>query len=99
MRCSWRRLRIAVRRLAAHFLAFELLREFAFKTFLFSRFHIEGVFLDFLDDAFLLNLSLKAPKRALNGLTFKHSNLGQKLPQKKCDRMVSMMVLRAAKQH
>ena len=32
---------------------------------------------DFLDDAFLLNLAFETPQGALDGLTFKYSDLGQ----------------------
>src|SRR3989442_3502411 len=77
---SWRRLRVAVPGLSSHLLAFELLSQLTFDAFLFSGLHVEGVFLDFLDDAFLLNLSLEAPKGALNGLTFEHPNFGQSMP-------------------
>src|SRR5439155_18384425 len=92
MLISWLRLRLAVTGLAAHFLAFKLLSQLTLEASLFSRLHIEGVFLDFLNDAFLLNLTLKAPKGALHGLTFKHPNLGQICLRKVCDRAVSMNV-------
>ena len=77
---SWRRLRVAVPGLSSHLLAFELLSQLAFEAFLFPGLHVEGVFLDFLDNAFLLNLTLEAPKGALNGLTFEHPNFGQSMP-------------------
>jgi hypothetical protein len=80
MLSSCRRFRVAVSGLASYLLAFELLSQLAFQALLFTGLYVEGVFLDFLDNAFLLNLSLEAPKRALNGLTFEHSNFGQKLP-------------------
>ena len=38
-------------------------------TFLFARFQIERVFLDFLDDVFLLNLALESPQGILNGFS------------------------------
>src|SRR5437870_10683297 len=80
MLSSWRRLRVAVTGLSPHLLAFELLSQLTLETSLFSRLHVERVFLDFLDNAFLLNLSLEAPKGALNGLTFEHLNFGQSMP-------------------
>ena len=80
MLSSWRRLRVAVPGLSSHLLAFELLSQLTFEAFLFSGLHVVGVFLDFLDNAFLLNLSFKAPKGALNGLTFEHPNFGQSMP-------------------
>src|SRR5947207_1043167 len=89
---SWRHLRVAVAGLSSHLLAFELLRQLTFEAFLFSRLHVEGVFLDFLNNAFLLNLTLEAPKGALHGLTFEHPNLGQICLRKVCDRSVSMNV-------
>ena len=80
MLSSWRRLRVAVPGLSSHLLAFELLSQLTFQAFLFSGLHVVGVFLDFLDNAFLLNLSFEAPKGALNGLTFEHPNFGQSIP-------------------
>src|SRR5437899_1945114 len=77
---SWRRLRVAIPGLSSHLLAFELLSQLTFDAFLFSGLHVVGVFLDFLDNAFLLNLSLEAPKGALNGLTFEHPNFRQSMP-------------------
>src|SRR3989442_14557192 len=77
---SWRRLRVAFPGLSSLLLAFELLRQLTFEASLFSGLHVEGVFLDFLDNAFLLNLSLEAPKGALDGLTFKHPNFSQSMP-------------------
>jgi hypothetical protein len=80
MLSSWRRFRVVFRGLSSHFLAFELLSQLTFEAFILYGLHVEGVFLDFLDNAFLLNLSLEAPKGALNGLTFEHPNLGQNMP-------------------
>jgi hypothetical protein len=80
MLSSWRCLRIAFTGLSSHLLAFELLSQLTFEAFLFSGLHVEGVFLDFLDNAFLLNLTLEAPKGALDGLTFEHPNFGQSMP-------------------
>src|SRR2546427_12116190 len=92
MLSSWRRLRVAVTGLSSHLLAFELLSQLTLETSLFSRLHVEVVFLDFLDNAFLLNLTLEAPKGALHGLTFEHSNFGQIILRNVCDRAVSMRV-------
>jgi hypothetical protein len=80
MRSSWRHLRVAIPRLAPDLLALELLSQLTFEASFFSRLHVKGVFLNFLDNAFLLNLALEAPKGALNGLTFEHSNSGQSMP-------------------
>ena len=80
MLSSCRRLRVSFPRLSSHLLAFELLSQLTFEAFLLSRLDVEGVFLGFLDNAFLLNLTLEAPKGALNGLTFEHPNLGQSMP-------------------
>src|SRR6266849_1128030 len=80
MLSSWRRLRVAITGLSSHLLAFELLSQLTFEAFLFSRLHVEGVFLDFLDNAFSLNLTLEAPKGALHGLTFEHPNFSQSMP-------------------
>ena len=80
MLSSWRRLRVAVTGLSSHLLTFELLSQLTFETSLFSRLHVEGVFLDFFDNAFLLNLTLEAPKGALHGLTFEHPNFSQNMP-------------------
>src|SRR5439155_2744314 len=77
---SWRRLRVAFPGLSSHLLTFELLSQLTFEAFLFSGLHVEGMFLDFLDNAFLLNLAFRAPKGALNGLTFEHPNFGQSMP-------------------
>src|SRR5689334_11593176 len=80
MLSSWRRLCVAFPGLSSHLLAFELLSQLTFEAFLFPRLHVEGVFLDFLDNAFLLNLTLEAPKGALHGLTFEYPNFGQSMP-------------------
>ena len=80
MLSSLRRFRVAVTRLSSYLLAFELLSQLTFETSLFSRLHVEGVFLDFFDNAFLLNLTLEAPKCTLHGLTFEHPNFSQSMP-------------------
>src|SRR5258706_12701086 len=71
---SWRSLGVRVSGLAPYLLTFKLLSQLTLKASLFPGLHIEGVFLDFLDNAFLLNLSLESPKCALNGLSFEHRN-------------------------
>jgi hypothetical protein len=76
----WCRFRVGVPGLPPHFLTFSFLSKLALKAFLFSRLHVEGVFLHILNNAFLLNLSLEAPKGAFNGLTFVHPNFGQVIP-------------------
>ena len=43
------------------------------ESFLFARFQIEGVFLDFLNDVFLLDFSLEATESVLNRLTLLNS--------------------------
>src|SRR5207244_5178448 len=96
---SWRRLRVAFPGLSSHLLTFELLSQLTFESFLFSRLHVVGVFLDFLDDAFLLNLSLEAPKGALNGLTFEHPNFGQSMPPQYMRSSREYVVPSVTKQH
>src|SRR5687768_11848768 len=55
-------------RLASELLAITLPRQCLFRTALVARFQIERVFLDVLDNVFLLNLALEATEGALNGL-------------------------------
>jgi len=45
--------------------------------FLLARLQIKGMFLHFLDDVFLLNLSLEAPQRILNRFTILYADFGQ----------------------
>jgi hypothetical protein len=66
--------------LSSHLLAFEFLRQFTLKALLFSRFQKKGVFLHFLDNALLLNLSLEPPKGALNGFAVENPDLCQNMP-------------------
>jgi len=55
---------------------------------LLARFQIEGVFLDFLDDVFLLYLSLEPSQRVFNGLAILNSNLSQSIhPPSGCNRL------------
>ena len=46
-------------------------------SFLLARFQIEGMFLHFFDDVFLLNLSLKTSKRILDRFTVLYADFGQ----------------------
>jgi hypothetical protein len=46
-------------------------------AFLFTRFQIKRVTLDFLDNVFGLHLALKAPQGILKGFAFLYSNLCQ----------------------
>lgn len=46
---------------------------------LFTRFQIERVALDVLDDVFLQDLSLKSPKRAFQGFCFLEVHFRQKI--------------------
>ena len=46
-------------------------------TFLLTRLQIEGVFLHFLDDVFLLNLTLETPQRILDRLPVLNADFGQ----------------------
>ena len=46
-------------------------------AFLFTRFQVERVTLDFLDNVFGLHLALKAPQGILKGFAFLYSNLCQ----------------------
>src|SRR5204863_9901398 len=77
---SWRGFGVRFPGLAPYLLPFKLLSQLTLKTSLFPGLHVEGVFLDFLDNAFLLNLSLESPKGALNGLSFEHPNFRQCMP-------------------
>ena len=77
---SGRYLSVAFRGLPPHFLAFELLSQRTLEAFLFPGLQIVGVFLDFLDNTFLLNLPLETPKGALNGFTFENPNFCQSMP-------------------
>jgi hypothetical protein len=71
---------IAVGGLPADFLAFEFLRQLAFQALLFTRLKKEGVFLDFLDDAFLLDLPLEAAECAFDGFAIENPDFCQNVP-------------------
>src|SRR5690606_17375211 len=47
-----------------------------FDALLFSKFQLEGVILDFLDDVFLLNIPLETPQCILDGFTVLNANFG-----------------------
>jgi hypothetical protein len=55
---------------AAHFFPQPFARQRLLDTLLFTRLEVERVFLYIFDDVFLLNLALKTPKSAFEGLTF-----------------------------
>ena len=56
---------------------------------LLARFQVEGVFLDFLDDVFLLDLSLETAQSIFDRFTILNSNFRQSIhPQSGCDRLV-----------
>jgi len=57
-------------RLATELLAIALPRQCLLGTSVITRFQIERVFLDVLDDVFLLNLALEASEGALDRLAF-----------------------------
>src|SRR6516162_3879658 len=61
--------------LATYFLSGAFPSQCLFDAFLFSRFQVERVFLDLLDDVFLHHLALKATQCIFNGLTFMNPNL------------------------
>jgi len=55
---------------AAHFLPQAFACQSLFDALLFAGFKVEGVFLNVLDDIFLLNLALKATECAFQRLAF-----------------------------
>ena len=56
-------------------------------AFLFTRLQIKGVFLDFLDDVFLLDFSLETAQSVFDRFTILNSNFRQLVhPQSGCDR-------------
>ena len=59
-----------------------------FDAFLLARFQVEGVFFNFLNDVFLLNLALEAPQRILDGLAILKSNFRHSIhPPSGCNRI------------
>src|SRR5262249_14396869 len=61
--------------LSSDFLAGALAGHRLLDSLLLSRLQIKGVFLNFLDDIFLQNLTLKSPQCSFNGLAFVNLNL------------------------
>jgi hypothetical protein len=55
---------------AAHFFAQPFASQSLFDSLFFARLQIEGMLFDVLNDVFLLNFALEAPKRAFEGFTF-----------------------------
>ena len=71
---------VSISGLSSYLLAFEFLRQFTLEALLFAGFQKKGVLLHVLDNAFLLNLSLEAPKGALDGFAVVNSYLCQNKP-------------------
>src|SRR5688572_8014717 len=61
---------------AANFLAASFAGQRLLNTLLLARLLIEGVFLHFLDDVFLLDLALKPTQSIFDGFTILNANLG-----------------------
>jgi len=61
-------------------LAIPLARQSCFNAFLFTGFQVVGVTLDFLNNVFLLNLSLEPAKSIFERLAFLYANLCQRIP-------------------
>ena len=59
-------------------LAQSLPRKRFFRPALLAGFHIEAMFLDFLDDVFLLHLALETAQSVFEGLALLQSYFGQK---------------------
>lgn len=75
-------------RFSSNFLPAALSRQRLLNAFLLARFQVEGVFLDFLNDVFLLDLSFEAPQRIFDGLAILNSNFRHSIhPQSGCDRL------------
>ena len=59
-----------------------------FDALLFAWLQVEGVFFDFLNDVFLLDLSFEAPQGIFNRFAVLNPNLRQSVhPQSGCDRI------------
>jgi hypothetical protein len=71
---------VSVRGLSSHLLTFEFLCQFTLKPLLFSGFEKKRVSLHFLNNAFLLDLSLETAKSALNGFSLENPNFCQNVP-------------------
>jgi hypothetical protein len=68
---------IAFQRISSHLLSSEFLRQLTLQAPPLSRLQKKRVFLDFLDNALLLNLELETPKGAFKGFTIENPDLGQ----------------------
>jgi hypothetical protein len=77
---TWRCFGIAFQRISSYLLSFEFLRQLTLQALPFSRLQKKRVFLNFLDNALLLNLALETPKGAFNGFTIENPDLGQSVP-------------------
>ena len=75
---------IGVGGFSLHLLPFCFLGQLAFEAFPFPGLQKEGVFLDILDDALLLNLSLEAPQGAFYGFAIEDPDLSQSVPPLIC---------------
>ncbi len=67
----------------ASLLSITLARQSCLHAALLTRLQVVGVTLNFLDDVLLLDLSLEATQRVLEGLAFLHTNFCQKLSTSK----------------
>ena len=75
-------------RLPTNLLAAALARQCLLDAFLLARFQVEGVLLDFLNDVFLLDLSLEPSQRIFDGLAILNPNLCQSIhPPSGCNRV------------
>jgi len=66
--------------LSSDLFTFEFLRQFTLEPLLFSGFQKKGVPLHFLNNAFLLDLSLETAKCALNGFSVENPDFCQNVP-------------------
>ena len=71
---------VSISGLSSHLLAFEFLSQFTLEPLLFAGFQKKGVFLEFFENALLLNLSLETPKGALNGFAVENPDFCQTVP-------------------
>jgi hypothetical protein len=63
--------------LPARSFAFKFLRQFTLQPLFFPGLQEKGMFLDFLDNTFLLDLPLETAQSALNGLSLKNADFRQ----------------------
>lgn len=66
-----------VQGLIVHFFPQPLARQGLLDPFLFTRLHVESMFLDILDDVFLLHFALEAPKCAFQAFSILKNNFRQ----------------------